>query len=412
MTVLPIFNIARGLWKEKPQAWGNQADVSSNLKDRLERIGIAYENCGLAMPFWNPGDQIDYSKYVRTGTITGASIVYRNNKLNFNGDNNNDRINLGSIISSDPLSGKINDKIAVIVTLLDTSFLKNFYPRIIDKSNDGNATNGWAVWRYNSKINLGVNGTTSGFNVAHITNKEITLGVTIESGDSNLFYKGQIISTTTTAFTFPATTANISIGNWNHSTDRNWSGDIASIFVLSDYTDEQVATLSENPYQLWTPPNPVYYSFGTAGATAALTGTAITDGVTESEIVTGGETIIITLTDDTWVATVGGDNSITEDLIAGIDSGQSEAAGWDAVVKANMVHGDITRDVDNVTLTIDLAEEATYEITADETITITIPATALTGAEAIVCDAFVVTNESDGLEMEIAMHHYTKNLRA
>ena len=40
-------------------------------------------------------------------------------------------------------------------------------------------------------------------------------------------------------------------------------------------------------------------------ATAAITGTA-GDGCTESDIVTGGQTIIITLTGDTWIAAGGG----------------------------------------------------------------------------------------------------------
>lgn len=37
-------------------------------------------------------------------------------------------------------------------------------------------------------------------------------------------------------------------------------------------------------------------------ATAVITGTIITDEPTEVEIVTGGKTIIITLTGDTWIA--------------------------------------------------------------------------------------------------------------
>ena len=39
----------------------------------------------------------------------------------------------------------------------------------------------------------------------------------------------------------------------------------------------------------------------------AVTGTAVTGGVLESEIVTGSETIILTATADTWVASVGAD---------------------------------------------------------------------------------------------------------
>ncbi len=153
-----------------------------------------------------------------------------------------------------------------------------------------------------------------------------------------------------------------------------------------------------------------YADDSASGGSAALTGTAISGGVLESEIVTGGETIIITLTDDTWVATVGADNPITDALIAGIDSAQSEAAGWDAEVKANMVFGDITRTSDTV-VTIILAAEAAYEITANETITVTIPATALTAAEEIVADAtFDVTNESAGGAVPVFWHHLNKNM--
>ena len=116
---------------------------------------------------------------------------------------------------------------------------------------------------------------------------------------------------------------------------------------------------------------------------AAVTGTIVAGGVHEGEIIAGGETIILTLTGDEWVATAGDDNAITTAIIAGITSDGAEAAGWNAVVKANMVHGDITRTSATV-LTIVLAAEATYQITADETVTVTIPATALAAGSAVV----------------------------
>ena len=118
------------------------------------------------------------------------------------------------------------------------------------------------------------------------------------------------------------------------------------------------------------------------GASAALTGT-LSDNANESDIVTGGQTLIITLTGNTWDANVGSDHQDTVDLIAGLDSGGAEAAGWDAVVKANLVYTDITRDSDTQ-VTILLGAEATYSITATETITVTIPASCLTNAVEIV----------------------------
>ncbi|MEE8405816.1 MAG: hypothetical protein V3S32_01550, partial [Acidimicrobiia bacterium] len=117
--------------------------------------------------------------------------------------------------------------------------------------------------------------------------------------------------------------------------------------------------------------------WGSASPAAAVSGTVV-PSATEVETVAGGETLIITLTNDTWAPTVGADNSITTDLINGIDSAQAEANGWDAVVKTNMDFNDVTRTSDTV-VTINLGAEPTYNITADETVTVTVPATAVAG---------------------------------
>jgi len=139
----------------------------------------------------------------------------------------------------------------------------------------------------------------------------------------------------------------------------------------------------------------VYSEQSGSAISALLTGTA-TASITESDIVTGGKTIILTLTGDTWVATVGDDNAITDALITGIDSAQSEGTGWDAEVKANMVFGDVTRTSDTV-VTIILAAEAAYDVTAQETITATIPATALTAAgEVVASPTFTIDTVAGG----------------
>ena len=118
------------------------------------------------------------------------------------------------------------------------------------------------------------------------------------------------------------------------------------------------------------------------GPSAALSGSLVTSA-DETEILVAGETLIITLTNDTWDPTVGADNAITTALINGIDSAGVEAAGWDAVVKAGLTFSDVARTSDTV-VTITLGAEPTYLITADETITVTVPATAVVGGDAIV----------------------------
>jgi len=116
--------------------------------------------------------------------------------------------------------------------------------------------------------------------------------------------------------------------------------------------------------------------------TIALTGT-VTASITEADIVTGGKTIILTVTGDTWVAAGATFDAQRQNIIDGIDSAQAEGTGWDAVVKATQGVSGVVRTSDTV-VTITLDAFASYDITAQETITATIPATALVAGNAIV----------------------------
>lgn len=129
-----------------------------------------------------------------------------------------------------------------------------------------------------------------------------------------------------------------------------------------------------------------------------LTG-IITNNISESDITDGGETIILTLTGDTWHADIGTDCQQTTDLIAGIDSDKAEAAGWDAEVKANLDYTNVVRDSDTqVTITLDDTAHSSYEITESETVTATIPASVLvTSDEAVVASpTFTIGYEAAG----------------
>lgn len=128
---------------------------------------------------------------------------------------------------------------------------------------------------------------------------------------------------------------------------------------------------------------------------ATLTGT-ITAGVNESDIVAGGKTLIITLTGDTWVASGATFDNQRDEILAGIDSAQSEGTGWDAVPKVNQALSGIVRTSDTV-VTITWDAFASYNITATETITATIPGTALTGGNSIVATpTFTITAVAGG----------------
>lgn len=115
--------------------------------------------------------------------------------------------------------------------------------------------------------------------------------------------------------------------------------------------------------------------FSTAQITAAITGTA-TAIIDEVDVAVGGKTIIITLTGDTWVADGPTFNAERQNIINGLDSAQSEVTGWNAEVRDKEVVGAVARTSDTV-VTITLSAVASYDITVQETITVTVPASAL-----------------------------------
>lgn len=112
-----------------------------------------------------------------------------------------------------------------------------------------------------------------------------------------------------------------------------------------------------------------------ATVTVAITGT-ITASATETDIRLGGKTIIITLTNDTWAAAGATFDAQRQNIINGLDSGQAEALGWDAIVKAGLAVTAVVRTSATV-VTVTLSAFAAYDITATETITVTVPASAL-----------------------------------
>lgn len=110
-------------------------------------------------------------------------------------------------------------------------------------------------------------------------------------------------------------------------------------------------------------------------ASAAITGT-ILDETKVFHIQQGGRVIRNTLTDAEWVLTVGEDNAITQALIDGMTSDKSEATGWNAVVKAGLTFNDVVR-ISATIVDVTLPAFPTYWLTNPETITVTIPDSAV-----------------------------------
>jgi len=124
-------------------------------------------------------------------------------------------------------------------------------------------------------------------------------------------------------------------------------------------------------------------NLGAAIVSVALEGT-ILDSTGETDIVDGGKTIILILTNDTWPAVGAAFNAQRQAIIDGLDAAETEATGWNAEVRDKEVVGAVVRDSDTQ-VTITLTAAADYDTTAEETITMTVPASALvTSASAVV----------------------------
>lgn len=112
--------------------------------------------------------------------------------------------------------------------------------------------------------------------------------------------------------------------------------------------------------------------------TAAVSGT-IGDGATEQEVREGAGTIVLTLTDDTWVAAGGTFDSQRSAIIQGLDAADAQTNGWNAEVRDKLGVGSVIRTSDTVvTITISASDVTDYDITTNEVITATVPAAALT----------------------------------
>ncbi len=127
--------------------------------------------------------------------------------------------------------------------------------------------------------------------------------------------------------------------------------------------------------------------------TVTPTGTCV-PACLESEVVAGGQTIILTISQGKWAKAGTVFNAARQAIINGLDSAQAEAAGWDAEVKAKEVVTAVVRTSDTV-VTITLTAAAAYATTATETITITVPAAAMEGQYVpVVAGTFEVTTGS------------------
>eukprot|EP00163_Fabomonas_tropica_P034660 TRINITY_DN96_c0_g1_i7.p1 TRINITY_DN96_c0_g1~~TRINITY_DN96_c0_g1_i7.p1 ORF type:complete len:4713 (-),score=554.72 TRINITY_DN96_c0_g1_i7:428-12508(-) len=125
--------------------------------------------------------------------------------------------------------------------------------------------------------------------------------------------------------------------------------------------------------------SPATFTIMNQNAASAVLSGAVQTGVTEAQVTTGGQQLIITLSSETWGATVGGNNAVTTALINGISASGSEPTGFNAVVKPLLSHTNVVRASATV-VTITLPASLGFAISANEVLVVTVPASAVAGS--------------------------------
>lgn len=260
----------------EPTQWGSDADVMYAVRENCEKIyGIDSNRQALAMPFWERSGlgSRDFSKSQKNGVLTGPTIGWKDSGIEITGDGVSDKVNLGSITSSDLLGGAVNKQLSIVTRVYRTGNPpNNDYPRIIDKSNGSNGFNGWALhWSdvgAENRFYFVIANADGSIKSSNYGSLDATYDIVISAKESELkIYVNGVNDTIVIDqnFVWPTVTANLAIGNWNHTTDRQWNGKIFSMNVYDDFlTAPQAALFRDLPYGLYQKVSRPFYLLPTA----------------------------------------------------------------------------------------------------------------------------------------------------
>lgn len=130
-------------------------------------------------------------------------------------------------------------------------------------------------------------------------------------------------------------------------------------------------------------------------AGAIVSGTAAT-GLSQSSVINGGETVVISLQNATWAASGSTFNAQRQNIINGMTASVTTTNGWNNEVRDNLAVTAVARTSDTQ-VTITLSAQAGLSITSNEIITITVPATATSESGALVASPSFTLSSTDSV---------------
>lgn len=195
---------------------------------------------------------IDFTAYRHHGVRTNGLLWTNDGGYCGEFDGDNDFVELGTIKTNDPLqlsSGQMS-----ISLWLNPDQTGDSFQRMIDKSDSGNASNGYMIYIDNNvggRFGFGVIDSTK----QAVTDQSFPTGwahwvVTLVNGNPVKFYLNGVQTGYTkgaaTNLTIPNVQTNMRFGTWNHSTGREYNGKMDDVrFYNRILTDREIRTLSQ-----------------------------------------------------------------------------------------------------------------------------------------------------------------------
>ena len=264
------------------------------------------------------------------------------------------------------------------------------------------------IFSYSRSSGGSLSGQEANISSGFTFNKYITIGsIWNKAGDINSFLNGDNVNTGTGKTLHTSGTQDVRIGAGTNQTsnDRGFQDKLYWVYLSETVlSDAQMRSLQDDPYQILKPKTPPIYFTPAGGISVTVTGTAVPTQ-TEADIVTGGKTIILTLTGDTFVTGTSSEDGIA----AGSDSDiTASGTNWDSLIKTALDNTDVVLSSGDTVATITLPAFATYDIPGTETITWTIPAASLTigTSPVIATPTHTITAVVSGVSIPVIMHSY------
>jgi len=326
----------------------------------------------LAFNFWyEQSNFINYShkslrRSVRVGTNAETELLSTGSPVGWAADMSsanltNARHSLGTVNSSHPVSFVGQTEITLNAWARLSSTGNAQFPRIIDKSTAGSGSGGWYWGATNTNTQMTFasrSGTQYTFsNFFQVDEWHMYSMVFDQPNDTVYAYiDGVLFGSTSSgvANTFSTTTSNAAIGNWNHSTDRHWKGQIVSVSGWNRRLDDGELHRLWNPqtrYELVTPPRRIWAIPAAAGSITGTVGvTEDADTTAQSGAIFSNITGTSAVTEDSEVpalsgtvfSNITGTSAVTEDLDTAAISGTHTPVGIIGTVDALPRGGDVS----------------------------------------------------------------------